>query len=48
MITAHVNLIWAPMSWVGIGLEYMWGQRTVQNNSTGTENVLISKFVISF
>jgi hypothetical protein len=48
MITAHVNLIWAPMSSVGIGLEYMWGQRTVQNNSTGTENVLISRFIISF
>ncbi len=27
--TAHANLIWNPVSFVTIGLEYMWGERTV-------------------
>jgi hypothetical protein len=48
LITAHANLIWNPVSFVDIGIEYMWGQRTVLNNMTGTENVLISKFAFRF
>jgi hypothetical protein len=48
LITSHVNLIWNPISTVDIGLEYMWGQRTVLNNSTGSQNVLISKFAFRF
>jgi hypothetical protein len=48
IITAHANLIWNPVSSVDIGLEYMWGQRTVLNNATATENVLISKFAFRF
>ena len=48
LITAHANLIWNPVSFVDIGLEYMWGQRTVLNNSTGSMNVLISKFAFRF
>ncbi len=37
------------MSFVDVGLpEYMWGQRTVLNNSTGSMNVLISKFAFRF
>jgi hypothetical protein len=47
-IGAHANLIWNPVSFVDVGLEYMWGQRTVLNNSTGTENVLISEFKFRF
>jgi len=48
LITAHANLIWNPVSSVDIGLEYLWGQRTVLNNSTGSMNVLISKFAFRF
>ncbi len=48
LITAHANLIWNPVSFVDVGLEYMWGQRTVLNNSTATENVLISKLAFRF
>ena len=48
MISAHANLIWNPVSFVDVGLEYMWGQRTVLNNTTGSENVLISKFAFRF
>ena len=44
----HANVIWRPVSFVEVGLEYMWGQRRVVNNQTGTENVLISKFAFRF
>jgi Porin subfamily/DcaP outer membrane protein len=48
LITAHANLIWNPVSFVDVGLEYVWGQRTVLNNQTGSMNVLISKFAFRF
>ena len=48
LLTAHANVIWRPVSFVEIGLEYMWGQRRVVNNQTGTENVLISKLAFKF
>ena len=41
-------MIWNPVSFVDVGLEYMWGQRRCVNNPTGTENVLISKFAFRF
>jgi hypothetical protein len=31
--TAHANLMWNPVSFVTIGLEYMWGQRTIAATS---------------
>ena len=37
-----------PVSSVDIGIEYTWGQRTVLNNITGTQNTLISKFGFRF
>ncbi|HTW53739.1 MAG TPA: DcaP family trimeric outer membrane transporter, partial [Stellaceae bacterium] len=48
LINAHANLIWNPVSFVDIGLEYTWAQRTVLNNSTGTMNMLISKLAFRF
>jgi hypothetical protein len=48
IFTAHTNLIYNPVSFVDIGVEYMWGQRTVLNNQHATENVLISKFQFRF
>jgi hypothetical protein len=48
IITAHANLIWNPVSSIDVGLEYTWGQRTVLNNATATQNVLISKFAFRF
>jgi hypothetical protein len=47
-MAAHANLIWNPVSFVDVGLEYTWGQRTVLNNSTGTQNALISEFKFRF
>jgi DcaP outer membrane protein len=48
LISMHTNLIWNPVSFVDVGLEYMWGQRTTLGNQTATENVLISKFAFRF
>jgi hypothetical protein len=48
LMTAHANLIWNPVSFVDVGLEYLWGQRTVLNNQHATMNVLISKFAFRF
>ncbi|HJU19892.1 MAG TPA: DcaP family trimeric outer membrane transporter, partial [Stellaceae bacterium] len=48
LITTHANLIWSPVSFVDIGLEYLWGHRVVVANLKGDENVLISKFRIRF
>jgi Porin subfamily len=48
MITAHANLIWNPVSFIDLGVEYTWGQRTVLNNTTGTTSALISKFAFRF
>jgi hypothetical protein len=48
IFTAHVNLIWNPVSFVDVGLEYTWGQRTVLNNQHATQNVLISDFKFRF
>jgi hypothetical protein len=48
LFTAHANIIWNPVSFVDIGIEYMWGQRTVLNNHTATENALISDFKFRF
>ena len=48
LMTAHANVIWNPVSFVDVGVEYMWGQRRVVNNQTGQMNVLISKFAFRF
>jgi hypothetical protein len=47
-ISAHANLIWNPLSSVSVGVEYVWGRRTVLNNSFGTMNTLIGRFALSF
>jgi hypothetical protein len=58
--TAHANLIWNPVSFVTIGIEYMWGERTVaQGNAAGPGGAstipnsqqiqtLIGKFDVAF
>jgi porin-like protein len=48
IITGHANLIWNPVSSVDLGLEYVWGQRTVLNNGHAVMNVLISKLAFRF
>jgi hypothetical protein len=48
LMSSHINLIWNPVSFVDVGLEWTWAQRTVLNNMTATQNVLISKFAFRF
>ncbi|MBV9829886.1 MAG: porin [Alphaproteobacteria bacterium] len=48
LITAHANLIWNPVPFVDVGIEYMYGHRQVVSNLKGDENVLISKFGVKF
>jgi len=48
IFTAHANLIWNPVSFVDVGIEYMWGQRTVLNNVNASMNTLISSFKFRF
>ncbi|HEX3863031.1 MAG TPA: porin [Stellaceae bacterium] len=48
VITTHANIIWNPVPFVDVGLEYMWGHRLVLSGLKGDENVLISKFAVKF
>ena len=48
LITAHANLIWSPVAFIDMGIEYMYGQRTVVANLKGNEQVLIGKFRVKF
>jgi hypothetical protein len=48
LITAHANLIWNPVSFVDVGVEYYWGQRTVLNNTNASMQALISEFKFRF
>ncbi len=48
LMTAHANLVWNPVSFVDIGVEYEWGQRTAVTNQHETMNVLMSKMAFRF
>src|SRR5579872_1287041 len=38
LAAAHANLIWSPVSFVDVGVEYTWAHRVVVNNLKGDEN----------
>jgi hypothetical protein len=51
--TAHANLIWNPISSITLGIEWMWGRRTVAAVTSGLPRsndlqALIGKFDVSF
>jgi hypothetical protein len=48
LMNAHANLIWNPVSFVTVGVEYTWGHRVTVSNAKGDMNVIISKFGVSF
>jgi hypothetical protein len=48
LITTELNVIWNPVPFVDVGLEYMWGHRMVLSHLKGDENVLISMFRVNF
>jgi hypothetical protein len=48
IVTGAANLIWNPVAFVDIGLEYFWGHRLTVGNQRGDENVLLSRFRVQF
>jgi Porin subfamily len=45
---AVVNVIWSPVPFVDVGLEYLWGHRFTTGGQRGDEHVIGSKFVVKF
>lgn len=48
LISGHANLIWSPVSFVDVGIEYTYGYRVVQNNNHGDMHVLDGKIGVKF
>jgi Porin subfamily/DcaP outer membrane protein len=48
LIATEVNLIWNPVPFADIGVEYFWGHRQVLSNLKGDVNGLISRFRVNF
>jgi hypothetical protein len=48
LVAAHANLIWNPVSFVDIGVEYIFGYRQVVNGSNATMSTLESKLAFRF
>jgi Porin subfamily len=48
LIATGVNLIWNPVPFADVGIEYTWGHRQVLSNLKGDVNGLISRFRVNF
>jgi DcaP outer membrane protein len=48
LITAHVNLVWSPVSFVDAGIEYVYGHRLTNANYEGNVNTIIGQFTVKF
>jgi hypothetical protein len=48
VVNAHVNLIWNPVPFADVGIEYTWAHRVVVSNLKGDMNALISRFRVQF
>ena len=48
LVMGKVNLIWAPVSFVDIGLEYNYGRRTVVSGQHGDEHVVVNRLRLRF
>jgi hypothetical protein len=48
LISAHANLIWNPVPFGEIGIEYSYGHRLVLGGIKGDENTVISRFRMQF
>jgi hypothetical protein len=46
--TLHANVIWAPVAFADVGVEYLYGQRQVVNNQRGTLSSLLTRFRMRF
>jgi hypothetical protein len=48
LISSELNLIWQPVPFVSVGLEWFWGHGLALSNLKGDVNALISKFQVVF
>jgi hypothetical protein len=48
LVNAHVNLIWNPVPFADVGIEYTWAHRVVVSNLKGDMNALIGRFRVQF
>jgi hypothetical protein len=48
LVMGQANLIWAPVAFVDIGLEYTYGRRTVVSGQHGDEHVIINRMRLRF
>jgi hypothetical protein len=48
LVTAHANLIWAPVPFADVGVEYFYGHRQVVANLRGDLNTILTRFRMRF
>ena len=48
LMTAHVNLIYSPVAFADVGVEYFYGHRTDVANISGTINAVLTRFRMRF
>lgn len=48
LTTVHANLIWSPVPFADVGIEYLWGQRQVVNNQRGNLSSILTRFRMRF
>jgi Porin subfamily len=48
LITAHLNLIWSPVSFIDTGFEFVWGHRLTILGGTASMDVLDYAFKVKF
>jgi len=48
LVASLVNLIWNPVPFADVGIEYFWGHRVVLSNLKGDVNAIISRFRVNF
>ena len=48
LVASEINLIWNPVPFADVGVEYFWGHRLVLSNLKGDVNGIISRFRVNF
>jgi hypothetical protein len=48
LMIAHANLYWSPVTWVDLGIEYVWGYRVTVGNLKGDENGINARMKVKF
>jgi hypothetical protein len=48
LVTSEINIVWNPVPFADLSLEYFWGHRLVLSNLKGDVNGIISAFRVNF